>query len=316
MTRKLLLLLLPLFALTGCERIYDSEGDCAVYLKVRDDYNLLFADAQEHDIRSLTVCAYDTLGRLRATLTSSDFRRDDYRIDISQLSGQRLTLIAWANTPGNPHYTLADIGDTAQHYCQLNIKDGDDLQQDGALFYGRLDDIVVPTEGTVVVPLVRNTNSVRVLLQEVTAEPLNPADYRITITDANTVMDAHNTPSLDALYTPHRQEHASARVSRADTINALVAEFSVGRLMTSHEAELSIYNIPEQKEIIHIPLTDYMLMVRGHYRHDDGTEVGPQEYLDRQSDYDLTLFLQDGNQWLASVIYINSWRIVREDVEM
>ncbi len=35
-----------------------------------------------------------------------------------------------------------------------------------------------------------------------------------------------------------------------------------------------------------------------------------QEYLYRQDEYPMTFFLDENNQWINSVIYINAWRIV------
>ena len=54
-----------------------------------------------------------------------------------------------------------------------------------------------------------------------------------------------------------------------------------------------------------LPLAEYALLVKGYYREN----MGDQEYLDRQDEYSLTLFLDEG-EWVSSVIYINSWRVV------
>lgn len=35
-----------------------------------------------------------------------------------------------------------------------------------------------------------------------------------------------------------------------------------------------------------------------------------QEYLDRQDSYNLVFFLDEKANWLATTIYINSWRVV------
>jgi hypothetical protein len=38
-----------------------------------------------------------------------------------------------------------------------------------------------------------------------------------------------------------------------------------------------------------------------------------QEYLDRQDEYTMTFFLDEG-EWVSSVIYINSWRVVINNI--
>jgi hypothetical protein len=40
-----------------------------------------------------------------------------------------------------------------------------------------------------------------------------------------------------------------------------------------------------------------------------------QDYLDRQDEYNITFFLQDG-RWLDSVVIINSWRIVLDNKDL
>ena len=57
-----------------------------------------------------------------------------------------------------------------------------------------------------------------------------------------------------------------------------------------------------------IPVADYALLVKGHYREN----MSDQEYLDRQDEYTMTFFLDEG-EWVSSFIYINSWRVVLND---
>ena len=44
--------------------------------------------------------------------------------------------------------------------------------------------------------------------------------------------------------------------------------------------------------------------------------MSDQEYLDRQDSYDLVFFLNERNEWLATSIYINSWRVVLSHADM
>jgi hypothetical protein len=64
-------------------------------------------------------------------------------------------------------------------------------------------------------------------------------------------------------------------------------------------------------DVCRIPLADYALLVKGNYR----KEMSDQEYLDRQDEYTMTFFLDEG-EWVSSVIYINSWRVVLNDTEL
>lgn len=44
--------------------------------------------------------------------------------------------------------------------------------------------------------------------------------------------------------------------------------------------------------------------------------MSDQEYLDRQDEYNMTFFLDEHNQWINSVILINSWRVVLSNVDV
>jgi len=41
-----------------------------------------------------------------------------------------------------------------------------------------------------------------------------------------------------------------------------------------------------------------------------------QEYLDRQDKYDLVFFLDQGDRWMNAYIYINSWKLVLQNIEL
>ena len=74
---------------------------------------------------------------------------------------------------------------------------------------------------------------------------------------------------------------------------------------------LSVTNKESGEEVLRLPLADYALIVKGYY-HKDMTN---QEYLDRQDEYSLTLFLDEG-EWVSSQIVINGWRVVINNTEL
>ena len=44
--------------------------------------------------------------------------------------------------------------------------------------------------------------------------------------------------------------------------------------------------------------------------------MSDQEFLDREDDYVMTLFLDENNEWLSSQILIHSWMVVLDDVNL
>ncbi|MDE5693033.1 MAG: FimB/Mfa2 family fimbrial subunit, partial [Duncaniella sp.] len=78
---------------------------------------------------------------------------------------------------------------------------------------------------------------------------------------------------------------------------------------------VKIYN-KEGEKIVQVPFIDYALLVKGKYKRPDGTLLTDQEYLDYQDDYSMVFFLDENNRWQNTHIYINSWRVILQDVDM
>ena len=72
---------------------------------------------------------------------------------------------------------------------------------------------------------------------------------------------------------------------------------------------LTITNKAENKVVLSIPVIDYALLVKGY----ENASLSDQEYLDRQDEYNMTFFLDEGGRWISAVIIINDWRIVRHE---
>ena len=101
-------------------------------------------------------------------------------------------------------------------------------------------------------------------------------------------------------------------------MTAAVAEFSLGRLFarTTNKTRLVITQRSNGNVVFDVPLVDYFLMVKGYYASPAGekTQIDDQEYLDRQDDYSVVIFLEhkEGPEgyYIAARIYINGWQIV------
>ena len=94
--------------------------------------------------------------------------------------------------------------------------------------------------------------------------------------------------------------------------SAAIAELTVPRLVKGQQTRLTVTNKETGKTVFSIPLIDYALLVKGFYNKD----MDDQEYLDRQDEYDMVFFLDEGDRWLDTYIYINSWKIVLQNTEL
>jgi hypothetical protein len=177
---------------------------------------------------------------------------------------------------------------------------------------------VVDEPGTYIktMSLMKNTNSVRILLHEMSGHDVGADKFIFEIKDNNGIYNWDNTllDDEDITYSAWYQETGSADVeeSRAITsISVALAELTIGRMMANNSPILYIKNSQTGEEVVRIPLAEYALLIKGKYRE----QMSNQEYLDRQDEYSLTFFLDEG-VWLDTYILINSWRVVLNNTEL
>ena len=207
---------------------------------------------------------------------------------------------------------------------------------------------------TATVSLVKNTNHFNVVLQHISGEPVDCDDFDFSISADNALMSWDNSllpdenveyrawsvssgsvalgtkasavaePSAVAelVEVPASTELAEPNAvaervevpasTRADALNVAIAELTTGRLVKGHSPRLNIRNNKTGETVLSVPLIDYALLVKGKYN----DSLDDQEYLDRQDEYDMVFFLDEGDRWFDSFIYINSWKVVLQHTEL
>ncbi len=327
--KQLQVLATCILLLCSCENvIYDYEGDCSVNyrIKFRYDYNMKFADAFAHEVNSVTLYVLDTLNRVvwYGTEEGETLAADDYAMTINVPPG-KYSLLAWCGTTDKNSFTIPETSLGTELTCTLNREHNAEgaayVDKDlDRLFHGWLpDQTFIATEGTYTytVPLVKNTNNIRVVLQHLSGEPVDKDKFIFTITDNNGSMDWDNSLLPDEQVTYYAWLTASGSASfenkiqsRGGTVSsvfsAAIAELTIPRMVKGQEPRLTIINSETGETVLSIPLIDYALLVKGYYNRD----MDDQEYLDRQDTYDMVFFLDEGNRWMDSYIYINSWKVV------
>lgn len=321
-----------MLVLCACDNvIYDYEGDCSVNYKVRFryDYNMKFADAFAREVNSVTLYALDKDNRVvwQRTEQGGALASEDYEMTLDVAPGE-YSLLAWCGTTDKESFTIPQTLDGEELTCALNKE----YEADGSafvnkdidrLFHGWLPSQQMPeTEGTYIytVPLVKNTNSVRVVLQHLSGEPVDKDKFTFAIHDSNGRMDWDNTllPDEPMTYYAWHTDAGEAGMRSADpagqgqtrtVFSAAIAEFTVARLVKGQDTRLTVRNKETGKVVISIPLIDYALLVKGFYNR----EMDDQEYLDREDTYDMIFFLDEGDRWLDAYIYINSWKVVLQN---
>lgn len=335
LTTWAVLLLVVILSLTSCKSIYDVEGDCSVEYRVkfRNDYNLSYADAFSHDVRSITVYAFDDNGTFvyQRTEQGDMLGEIDYSMLMEVMPGD-YHLIAWAGLAGEESFSVPiltpGVSSIEDLTCKMNriskrSSDGSSIVNEDLkpLWHGEMikqSFTRANTTQTITIPLVKNTNNVRIVLQHLSGSAIDVNKFTFTIEDENGLMNHSNQllPDEKLIYHAWHTDSGITKVKSSSdqtvtSIGVAIAELTVGRLVTTNKPILTIYNETGTK-VLSIPLIDYALLVKGFYNR----TMDDQEYLDRQDEYNMTFFLDSNNTWVSSSIIINGWKVTLDDVNL
>lgn len=320
--------------MNSCDPILDNgyhDCDVTYHIRFKYDYNMMYVDAFPEHIRPealYAVYAFNSDGTLAAhrsvygqeliqnnCMMSVDFNPADYTLvawggvaegetfSVPQ-NFQRIEQLACTMQRGNavPTAELTPLYHSMEEHPELLIENGDELNP------------------VVEMPMVKNTNTLRVVLQNLSEKALDVNDFTFSITEANGLMNYDNSLLQDEVltYRPFYtgqgdvDYQASTSSRNSDQLNVVIAEFTFGRLMADRKPLLTIVNNRTGNTVLSLPLTDYLKLVKSHYNR----QMTDQEYFDRQDEYSLTFFLDENNDWYSAVILINSWRVVLSDVDL
>ena len=206
-------------SLSSCgNALFDDEGDCDVVyrLRFRYDMNMKFADAFHHEVKSVSLYAFDSDGKLvwQTTDSGQHLAQEGYSITLPLPAGQ-YSLMAWCGLDNGESFTVPSIsdGDTRDAlHCRLNREqdatDGAVSKNDlHALFHGTLDvDLPVNEDGgeyTFTMPLTKDTNVFRIVLQHLSGKDINADDFTFKIEDENGWLNHDNSLRDDERITYH-----------------------------------------------------------------------------------------------------------------
>lgn len=328
--------------------IYDYEGDCDVKVRVRFRYdlNMKWSDAFPSEVTSVHLYAFGKDGKLVwCGSESSDVLQDEgYAMDLDLPAGD-YHLLAWAGLD-NPesatrYFTVPEVtvGTTTleEMTCRLERShDADGAYSDRRLmplFHGA-EDITIPQADdgetfTYLVPLTKDTNHVRIILQHLNGNPVDVSFFKFSVEEENGLMAHDNSllPDEKINYRPYETKAGTVNLGIDDypshggravttkapieSISVAIADISLPRLTEGRKTYLSIHAAEDMRLVARIPLTDYALLLKDGY----GREMTNQEYLDREDEYDLTFFLDEDDYWMSSSIVINSWKLVFNNMD-
>ena len=317
-----------MLATTSCNDglgTFDGEGDCGVYISFKYDYNLKDANAFANEVNSVALYVFDEEETLVDQLTTTDKEAlsDDKFEMVLQLDPGEYRLLAWGGLMNEESFDLlanAEIGKTKLQELQVRMHRDHNANGDAVvekdllpLYHGSMEIVVDDVEGTYkhTMSLMKDTNVVRILLNELSGHEADADDFIFEIEDSNGLYDWDNTLLDDEqiTYKAWYKESVSTdteTMSRAqESVGGALAELTIGRIRADRSPILRIRSSETGEDIVRLPLAEYALMVKGQYN----LGMSSQEYLDRVDEYNMTLFLNEG-EWVSTSILIHSWRVV------
>lgn len=329
------MLLAAVLLCAACDSVFDDEGDCAPRYFVRYvyDMNMLRADAFATQVSSVDLYVFDAESGAYVTHLSDKgeaLASGNYRMPLNLQPG-KYEFVAWCGLADNDDDFVVpqDIMQPSDLTCTMarsrDEKGAFSKRDLHALFHGSLTVELPNEEGehVVTIKLTKDTNNINLSLQHA-AGPLDPDRFMVTMSDDNGLMAHDNSLMADEQieYRPWSLRYGALDVETetetyaADADNEgkkggyLIAELSTARLMTDHETRINIVDTQENKVVFSIPLVQWALELRS----EKHASMGRQEYLDREDEYNLMVFLADSKEgWMAMSIYINGWHIINND---
>ena len=189
---------------------------------------------------------------------------------------------------------------------------------------------------TAIVPLMKDTNRVKVVLQNLSEDSaMGVDDYKIFITAENGKLDYDNSLMKDELltYVPYYTQEGASEIivtTRADEdgeaeqpagdgkqYNLLMSEMNLSRMVKNWQTPYKLHiTDADGNNIITVSLVELFLLVKGK----ENQSMDDQEYLDREDDFNMTFFLYDSGDekgtYISAEIIINGWKVVIQDADL
>ncbi len=312
------------FAFSSCEKIYEDLDPCAhgVSLRFIYDYNMEFANAFPKKVDCLTLYIYDEEGNHVGTrvVTGPELRDEGFRMTLDLEPGNYRFVAYGGMACGKSSFSMVRTPESGCKYSDVRAKmDVDcltnpDRKKLHDMYWGQLTLATADLYQEGVVEMMKNTNNIRIMLQQMNGDPVDDKDFDFEITDDNTLFACDNDliPNGVETYTPWARGQASTGVMEGskEVIEAY-AEFSTSRLMLKNSPKLVIRR-KDGEEVVNIPLNNYLLLFRSEFHKD----MDKQEFLDRRSEWSMLFFLDEDHTWLKTKIKINDWTVRINDAEI
>lgn len=326
-------------ALSGCHNpVFDNEGDCEVTYGLRFvyDMNLDWADAFPTLVNGLDLYAFNSNGVFvkEYTLTESEISQPGYTMTLDLQPG-KYTLVAWGwlengITPEEAYAIPSmqpGVSKIEDLTCTLKTESNSEysLYSDlmlPFLYHGNLDvDLPDSQDGRhydYTMYLTKDTNHVRAIVQKINGD-ITTDDLDVRIEAANLKLNWDNTiaSTETVTYLPWIVEDSiitseSNQGEEGNLYAGISADLMLSRFTDNMQKEVYLYvtDKESQETVFKVPVLQYALMAKSYYESAYNKTMTDGEYLDRQSEYFMTFFVDENINLRYTVLQVLSWRVV------
>lgn len=287
-----------MLGVAACDYIHDDTiAPCEYTLRFVYDYNMKFADAFQNEVTkaALFICDQDGNFLQRRDIEGTELKANNVVMDLEPGTYQLLT---WAGLDDDSYeWPELTPGTSTIEEIRVRTRRGADATQPNELepLWHALDTLVITGDHheEKEISLHKNTNKLRVVLQDTEGYSMRADDFTFEIVADNGYMDYDNTLLDDPAitYTPYYKENLP--VAEGDSINGrpansyvVAAELNTMRLMDGENYRLIVRHDGWEDDVLNVNLNNYLL-----YTQMEGHNISAQEYLDRQDEYSIVFFL-------------------------
>ena len=175
------------FAFSSCEKIYEDLDPCAhgVSLRFIYDYNMEFANAFPKKVDCLTLYIYDEEGNYVDTrvVTGPELRDESYRMTLDLEQGNYRFVAYGGMACERSSFAMVQTPEPDSKYNDARVEMDEDCLTNPDrkklhdMYWGQLTLATADLYQEGVVEMIKNTNNIRIMLQQVNVDPVDDKDF-------------------------------------------------------------------------------------------------------------------------------------------
>lgn len=315
--------IVPVFLLS-CERIKDDMDDCGVFLEFVYDYNMDYTDYFDPQVEMIDIFVFDDQERY---LFTRHARREELTVSNRMFLEEDLRF---------GHYKILTVGGLTDHFGVADkegnaLSPGQTMLEDvrialtraagtishelSPLWVGKTIDVDYKADLSVWrVDLVKNTNRFDVSLVDVNRSGgvrAGTAIYSFGIETPEGAIYSHNNDPLvkeTVIYTPYYlaegNEPGELSEGLVNTVRLMYGE--------GNDYKLFVYDTRTGQRLWNYDLMELLEEMKKSSQ--PGNSLSMQEFLDRQSEWQLKVLYKDEGGFVAIAVIVNGWIVRIDDI--